>query len=387
MLFRDVMVNSALKSQLISLINSGRVSHAQLFVSQPGNHAFALAVAYAQYLLCSQKTEDGESCGTCESCVKVEKLTHPDLHFYFPTCISKEVKKDPDSEQYAQLFKEYVLRKKYHIEIFDWIQELEGENKQASINVRDCSNILHYNSTQSYQGGHKIYIIWGVERLHHTAAPKLLKTLEEPEKNSLFILLTTQPDKILATIISRTQLVKIPKLTEEAIEKQLIKDYHITEEHASELAFIADGNYNTALQLLNDDGVTQSYVSYTAQLFSSCLALARQAPAAAIQYQNLESTFSEIISKGREYQKRYLLFLSSIVRYALLIKTKNAEHLLKVSATEMELLQRYHSIFTIGNSTKIMAELDKALYHIERNGNSTLIFIDFYIKLSTLINK
>ncbi len=385
MLFRDVMVNEALKNQLVSLINSGRVSHAQLFASQPGSHSFALAVAYAQYLLCIDRNDSGDACGVCESCVKIEKLSHPDLHFYFPTCISKEVKKDPDSAQFAQQFRDYVLQRKYHININDWLQVLEGENKQASINVRDCSQIIHQNSTQSYQGGYKIYILWCVERLHHAASPKLLKTLEEPEKESLFILLTEQPDKVLATILSRTQLVKIPKLTEEAIEASLKKAFQLDAQQAKEVAFVADGNYNTAIELMQDDGITQTYLHHAEVLLQSCAALAKQQGVAQINYLQVTESFHEVIAKGREFQKSYVAFLTKMVRFALLMKSKNVDSLLRVSQHERAFLGKFHHLFTVKNAAKVMQELNKAIFHIERNGNSQLIFTDLYLQLSLLI--
>ncbi|MCL2168175.1 MAG: DNA polymerase III subunit delta, partial [Lentimicrobiaceae bacterium] len=154
MLFKNLLVSQELKSQLLKLVKENRISHAQLFLSQAGTHSFALAVAYAQYICCQDRNED-DSCGLCPSCIKFEKLAHPDLHFVFPNCMTKSVKKEPDSKLFAQEFREFVFSKNYHIDIEDWLSELGGENKQASINIRDCSNIIQQNSVQSYEGGFK----------------------------------------------------------------------------------------------------------------------------------------------------------------------------------------------------------------------------------------
>jgi DNA polymerase-3 subunit delta' len=268
MLFKNVLVDPVLKQRLIALVKENRISHAQLFLSQAGAHSFALAVAYAQYICCSNRQED-DSCGACPSCAKFEKLAHPDLHFVFPNFITKQVKKDPDSRQFAQEFRDFVLAKNYHIDIEDWLSELEGENKQATINIRDCSNIIQQNSIQSYEGGHKIFIFWCLDRLYHAAAPKLLKTLEEPEKNTLFILLTENSDKILPTILSRTQLVKIPPLSKKIIAQQLVTDFSISEQKAADIAEISESNYIKAIKLKENNSELKEMLHKFEALFSS----------------------------------------------------------------------------------------------------------------------
>ncbi|MEG2070717.1 MAG: DNA polymerase III subunit delta, partial [Bacteroidales bacterium] len=252
MLFKDVLVDQALKQQLINLIKEKRISHAQLFLGQAGSHTFALAVAYAQYLCCENRGEN-DSCGVCPSCIKFEKLSHPDFHLIFPNCITKSVKKDPDSKQFSQEFKDFVLEHQYHLDIHDWLDHLGGENKQASINIRDCANIINQNSIRSYEGGYKIYILWMVERLYHAAAPKLLKTLEEPENKTLFILIAESSDKILSTILSRTQLIKLPRLSVETIQKQLVSDFNISSDTAHDIAEISEGNYHKAITLYQNN--------------------------------------------------------------------------------------------------------------------------------------
>jgi len=383
MLFKNVLVSPALKSQLISLVKENRLSHAQLFLSQAGTHSFALAVAYAQYIGCHNRKED-DSCGTCPSCAKFEKLAHPDLHFVFPNCITKKIKKDPDSRQFAQDFRDFVFAKKYHIDVEDWLAELGGENKQATINIRDCSNIIQQNNIQSYEGGYKIFIFWCFDRLYHAAAPKLLKTLEEPEKNTLFILLTEHQDKILSTILSRTQLVKIPPLSQDTIAQQLVHDFGITPQKAADIAEISEGSYVKAINLHENSGELRDMLRKFETLFSSMSALRNYATPQQINFIAVQDVIASIVAVGREEQKNFLRFISRMIRNILMLGAKN-ENLVKATTEEKKIMGFFTRTIALKNAQPILHECNQALYHIERNGNSTLVFTDFYLKVSKLM--
>jgi len=383
MLFKNVLVSPALKNQLVSLVKENRISHAQLFLSSAGTHSFALSVAYAQYICCQDRKED-DSCGVCPSCIKFEKLAHPDLHLIFPNCITKTVKKDPDSRQFAQEFRDFVFSKNYHIDMEEWLFELGGENKQATINIRDCSNIIQQNSIQSYEGGYKIFIFWGLDRLYHAAAPKLLKTLEEPEKNTLFILLTEHPDKILPTILSRTQLVKIPPLEQHVIEQQLVKDFGTTAQKAADIAEISEGNYVKAISLHENSGELREMLRKFEILFSSMSALKNYASPQQVNYFTVQDVIASIVEDGREEQKNFLRFVSRIIRNILMLGTKN-ENLVKATSEEKKIMSFFTKAISLKNAQPILHECNQALYHIERNGNSTLVFTDFYLKVSKLM--
>ena len=383
MLFKNLLVSQELKSQLLKLVKENRISHAQLFLSQAGAHSFALAVAYAQYICCQDRKED-DSCGVCPSCVKFEKLAHPDLHFVFPNCITKSVKKEPDSKQFAQEFREFVFKKNYHIDIEDWLSELGGENKQASINIRDCSNIIQQNSVQSYEGGFKIFILWCLDRLYHAAAPKLLKTLEEPEPNTLFILLTENQDKILPTILSRTQLIKIPPLSSETITQQLIKDFGIPPQKAADIAEISEGSYVKAINLHENSNELKEMLKKFETLFASMSALKNYATPQQINFLTVQDTINSIVDMGREEQKNFLRFVSRMIRNILMLSSKN-EDLVKATTEEKKTMSFFTKSITLKNAHPILKECNDALYHIERNGNSTLIFTDFYLKVSKIM--
>ncbi|MCQ2269897.1 MAG: hypothetical protein MJZ52_01545 [Bacteroidales bacterium] len=379
MLFKDVLVEDSLKKKLIDLVKENRISHAQLFLSQAGSHAFALSVAYAQYICCQNRGED-DSCGVCPSCVKFAKLAHPDLHIIFPNCTTNEVKKDPDYTQFADQFRQFVFQNNYHIDLHDWLIDLGGENKQAYINTRDCSLIVNQNSIKSYEGGYKIFILWMAERLYRDAAPKLLKTLEEPESNTLFVLITENSDKILSTILSRTQLVKIPKLSTSTIQQQLIKDFKLNEQEAQDIALVADGNYNQALRLLNSESDHHQLLEQVNKVLGSIVALSRN-NLSQVAYMDIQDCFKDIIDKGREYQKAFMDAFIRILRNMLMKDFPVS----KCNSAEQNITQTYATVFNLKNVSQVFDECNKAQYHIERNGNSALILTDWYLKVAALI--
>lgn len=385
MQFKDVLVDAAFKQKLVDLAREGRSAHAQFFLAQPGSHALALAVALGQYLCCENPGEH-DSCGECPSCKQFAKLSHPDLHLYFPNCTTKSVKKDPESSLFIKEFRDYVLQNDFHVDINGWLNILEGENKQASINSRDCSDILHHNNTQSHQDGCKVYILWCVDRLYHSAAPKLLKTLEEPESNSVFILISEEPDKILNTILSRTQLVKIPRLTDANLSEKLQQKYpDLSPDEASDIAILADGNYNKAMHIVTDNEDQRVLLQQFEVVFDSVTALAQRKPLVSVQYEQAQTALAEVVASGREYQKQYLQLMLRMLRNILMMNSNNSG-LLKVTHQEQSVLDKYRGFIHL-KQISVMTDLcNEALYHITRNGNSSLIFTDLYFKLVNAFN-
>lgn len=380
MLFKDVMVDEALKRQLVALVDENRISHAQLFLSKGGTHSFALAIAYAQYLCCEDR-HDGDSCGKCHSCVMFEKLQHPDLHLIFPNCIAKDVKKDPDSYQFAQYFREFVFANNYHIDFNNWVQELNSENKEVSINIRDCAKIIQQNSIRSHENGYKIYILWMAEKLHHTAAPKLLKTLEEPENKSLFILIAENSDNILPTILSRTQLVKIPPISASVIKQHLIEEKHIPESAAEDIATIAEGNYIKALELSEEDNEIHHLLTQYNIFMRSVTSYAQKDGLQQVNYLNTQENISKISKEGKEARKQFLRYLLRMCRNELLLNIQIPE-LVNATKEELQCMEEYKSFFTLKNAQALLQDCGKALYHVERNGNFNLIMTDLYFKIA-----
>ena len=266
----------------------------------------------------------------------------------------------------------------------DWLSVLGGENKQATINIRDCSNIIQQNSIQSYEGGYKIFIFWGLDRLYHAAAPKLLKTLEEPEKNTLFILLTENQDKILSTILSRTQLVKIPPLRSDTIAQQLVTDFGIPLQKAADIAEISEGSYVKAINLHQNSNELRDMLKKFETLFSSMSALKNYATPQQINYFAVQDVIASIVDLGREEQKNFIRFISRMIRNILMLGTNN-ETVVKATTEEKKTMSFFTKAITLKNAQPILNECNQALYHIERNGNSVLVFTDFYLKVSRLM--
>ena len=381
MQFKDVLADAALKQKLIDLVRGGRAAHAQFFLAQPGSHALALALAYGQYLCCENPGEH-DSCGECPSCKQFAKLSHPDLHLYFPNCTTKSVKKDSDSSQFLNEFRDFVLKNDFHVDINGWLNVLEGENKQASINIRDCSDILRHNSMRSHQDGYKVYILWCVDRLYHAAAPRLLKTLEEPEPNSVFILISEEPDKILNTILSRTQLVKLPRLSDADIAQKLQATHpDLSPEEASDIAILADGNYNKAMHIVTDNEDQRAILQQFEVVFDSITALAQNKLLTAVQYDQAQASLAEVVAKGREYQKQFLQLMLRMLRNILMMNTNNPQ-MLKLTHQEQSVLDKYRGIINLKQISAMTDLCNEALYHITRNGNTSLILTDLYFKLA-----
>lgn len=382
MLFKDVMVDDSIKERLINLVKNNRVSHAQLFLCSPGNHGFALAVAYAQYLSCQNRGEH-DSCGVCPSCVKFEKLSHPDFHLIFPNVAKNSNDKDYNSQKWLPEFRKYVFDNNYHIHINSWLNKLGGENKQAAINIRDCGNIVEQNSIRAYEGGYKIYLLWMVERLNYAAAPKLLKTLEEPENKTLFILMTENPDKLLSTIKSRTQYIKIPPLPEDTIARQLQQDFNVSEELAQDIASISEGNYVKALSLAKDNDEQEELLRLFETFFNGVMANDGKHPLNQVNFNGVTKAIEKIVKPGREAQKNFILYMERMIRNILLLNTN--ESLVKATREEHALLNTYKSRLNVINATALTQECNKAHYHIERNGNASLVFTDLFLKMSSIL--
>src|ERR1700722_1382566 len=226
MQFSKVIGQDHIKQSMVEAVANGRISHAQLFLGPEGNGALPLAIAYIQYLFCKNRTAT-DSCGACPQCNNINKLGHPDLHFVFPLALSKEVEKSTDV---FPKWKEAFLQNNY-MSLTDWMNFLDAENKQPVIGVGESKDILHQLSLTSYEGSYKVMIVWMAEKMNLVAANKILKILEEPPDKTIFILIT-ESTQLPVTILSRTQITKVPRLMEQEISAALISNYGLTEANA-----------------------------------------------------------------------------------------------------------------------------------------------------------
>src|SRR3954464_2966187 len=274
MLFGNVIGQLNTKAHLLEMVKQNRLSHALLFLGKEGSGALSIALAFAQYMVCDkiqnrQKSAEAalplfglnassqqqtannnqqtDSCGECPSCVKAAKLIHPDVHFSYPV-IPKKSGDKPISTDYITEWREFVKLYPYG-NAFDWLQFIGAENKQGNITAEECNDIIHKLSLKSFESGYKILIMWMPEYLGKEGN-KLLKLIEEPPANTLFILVAENDDQLLPTILSRCQLIKIPSPSSDAIKEALMQKAGAASEIATQIAGIAEGNYREALQLL-----------------------------------------------------------------------------------------------------------------------------------------
>ncbi len=380
MLFRDILGLHHIKKHLTHSADSGRIPHAQLFVGPEGSGTLPAALAYAQYILC--KNSGGENQGGNESCnLKCRAITHPDLHFAFPVATTDSVKSHAVSDHFLTEWRQFLKEDPYG-SLFDWYRYLGIEKKQGQIGVDEAMDIVKKLSLKSFEGGYKIMIIWMAERMNTAASNKLLKLIEEPPKQTIFLLIAEDEEQILQTIRSRCQLLHFPPLPEEAIAQALV-DRGVAREEASHLAHESNGNFNKALELMNKDSEELIFERWFVQWVRSAF----QAKGKKGAIHELILWSEEVARTGRETQKNFLKYCMAVFRQAMLVNY-NAESLaymrIHVDGFQFDKFARFvHE----NNVVRIMDELEKAIYHVERNGNSKIILTDLSIKLTRLLHK
>ncbi|MBQ0148093.1 MAG: DNA polymerase III subunit delta' [Flavobacteriaceae bacterium] len=371
MLWDKTVGQSEIKSKLRQSIKDGRISHAQLFAGPEGSGTLALALAYAQEVLCGQEENN------CH--IKVNNLQHPDLHFSFPFSATENVKK-PTAKLLLKEWRSFIQHNIYG-NLSDWMKHLGIEKKQGAINVDEADEIVKTLSLNSYEGGYKIMIIWMPEMMNTASANKLLKIIEEPPQKTLFLLVTEREDLLLPTITSRCQLVKIPNIETKDIEEYLQKYDSVDNEKAKHIAFIAQGNLREASLLLHN--TSQIFDSY----FVTWVRKAFMAAKTPIVLKDLINWSNDIASWSRDEQKNFLNFCSEIFRQALL-KTYQANDLVNIQINAEGFKWEGFAPFIHGaNIEEILHEINEASYHIERNGNAKFIFLDLSIKLTRLLHR
>lgn len=375
--FSKILGQEYIKNHLTKSADLGRIPHAQLFVGPEGSGTLPMAIAYSRYVLCNTKEGINESCS-----LKFQKLSHPDLHFIYPTVTTEEVKVKPKSIDFITDWRQFVLDNSYG-GLFDWYAKLGVQNKQGEIRVDDAQEILKSLSLKSYEGGHKIMIIWMADKMNIAASNKLLKLLEEPPEKTVFILISENEEDIIQTIRSRCQITHFNGLSEQLIADALIKNKQIEPKTALKIAHQSQGNYNKALHLLNADDEASPFE----QWFVTWVRAAFKAKGNAAAIQDLIEWSEQIAALGRETQKKFLQFCIEMFRQALLLNYEAKELVYIETKVEKFKLENFAPFVNGNNISEIFKELSDAMYHIERNGNAKIILTDLSIKLTRLIHK
>lgn len=372
MRFSAIIGQTGIKKKLIQTVIDQRVSHAQLFFGPEGNEKLALAIAYAQFINCTNRQFPNDpaklpdSCGSCPSCLKYEKLIHPDLHFIFPVATTKKVKSKPKSINFIEEWRSFLLDNAFHVNLLEWHEQIGIENKQGIINAEDCNEIIHTLSYKSYESEYKVMIIWMVERLYHSAAPKILKILEEPPDKTLFLLVAEEPDQIISTIRSRTLQVKIPKLSIEDLSRYLEVTYGCNSREAGILARQSSGNLKLAsgraMKLEEDRSVFSTFRNWM-------LACHRNDITA------LVGIAGELGKIGRENQKNLLNYALSVVQSCGMAGVGH-DSLVNFDGDELKFIKNI-SVFINRDNLAAFTELfNTALYHVERNAHGPTLILD-----------
>ena len=371
MLFSQIVGHEDIKKKLIQSVKENRIAHAQLFLGPEGTGKLALAIAYAQYINCTNKGEN-DSCGVCPSCKKFNTLAHPDLHFVFPNASNKTVKTSPESDLFLTEWREYLTSCDCYASLPNWYNALDIENKQGLINVRDASTIIRKLNLKSYEAEYKVVIIWMAERLNTEASNRLLKLVEEPPEKTLFILVSENQEELLMTIRSRTVLMKIPKLTYNDVSEALVKKFNCNAENAHNAAVLSNGNWILATNYVGNQDEEKIYFTFFQKWMRYCFKF--NAP------ELIDFIANDIKSLGREKQKEFLAYGLNLFHNALFINNGLINNVL-LPEDEKAFLRNFAPFISNNNIDLITELFEESIRQIERNGNAQLIFLDDSFKI------
>lgn len=375
MLFNQIIGQEHIKKHLQTSAENGRIPHAQLFIGKEGSGTLPMAIAYAQFLLCNF-SENKEACN-----LKCSKLQHPDLHFAFPVTTNDSVKKNAVSNLFLEDWRSFIVAQPYG-SLFNWLQHIGVENKQGLISVDEAEAVVKKLKLKSYEGGFKVMIIWMAEKMNISAANKLLKLIEEPPQKTVFLLITENEEQIINTIKSRCQALHFPVLSEQDIANSLSINYRVADNEAAKIAHQAEGNFNKALHLLQNDGNDLVFEEW----FVAWIRTAFRAKGNAAVVQQLISWSETIAKTGRETQKQFLEYCLQFFRQALLLNYRSDQLVFMNPKSGFD-LSKFAPFVHSGNILDIEKELNEAMYHIERNGNAKIILLDLSMKLTRFLHK
>lgn len=394
MQFSDIIGQHSVKNNLVELVQHNRLSHALLFLGKEGSGSLSLALAFAQYVVCEKVNGkntaiqagpslfgdpeppvvklnfQADSCGECAACLKAVAFVHPDIHFSYPTVTKKSGDK-PIATDFITDWREFVKQNSYG-NLYDWIELIkEKENSQGKITAEECNEIIRKLSLKSFESEYKVLIMWMPEMLG-TEGNKLLKLIEEPPPNTLFILVAENEAQVLQTIVSRCQLVKIPALSSKEIEEALIRRNKSEPAVAAQVASVCDGNYREALQLVQH--AEEDWQTLLREWLNSIL---KTGPVAQTKW------VEEVSRLGREKQKQFLRYFNHLLEQA--IHYRIMGNAVAIGEKERDFAERLNKIAGIEQQQAIIEELDKASYYIERNANGKMLFHALTIKLYHII--
>ncbi|MBT3209781.1 MAG: DNA polymerase III subunit delta [Bacteroidetes bacterium] len=374
MQFKEIIGQESIKNRLIRSVEENRVSHSQLFFGPEGSGKLALAVAFAQYISCTNRTEN-DSCGLCLSCRKFQKLVHPDLHFAFPI-FKKKANDEPVCNDFIKEWREIFIENPY-FSLNNWYKKIKIENKQGVIYKKEGNEIIRKLNFKAFESEYKIMIIWLPEKMQNTSVGLLLKIIEEPPPKTLFVLVSENTDQIIKTILSRTQLIKIPKIDDSSLLQKLKSKFEVDENKLSNILHLANGNYTKALSLFEENEENKFNLEQFIALFRMCYTK---------EMLKIDSWVDEIASIGREKQLSFLKYSLKMIRENFILNF-NKPKINYLTNEENDFSAKFSPFINNDNISEINDQINNTHFHIERNGNAKIIFFDLAVQLAILIKK
>ncbi len=375
MLFNDIAGNSGVKNNLVQQVKNQRVSHAQLFFGPEGSGCLPMAIAFAQYLSCNNKGEH-DSCGVCPSCLKFEKLAHPDFHIIFPVNTTASVKKDPVSDDFMAEWRNNVLENPF-LSLYDWLRSLGIENKQGNISTEEGASLIRKLSLTAYEGAYKMVLIWMAESMNNSTANKLLKILEEPPEKTIFLLVAETPDLLLGTIRSRTHAIRFSPINDNEIITYLLRETNLDENMARQITTVSEGNLNLALKLSVQEELLKRDVDVFLDWMRICFR---------INMPKILGWVDRMAEQGRENQKNFLIHTIKLLRQTLMMNLQLPD-LVKLHPVHKDSLQKFSPFIHQYNIDDLLETFNQAHYSLERNANAKILFLNLSFRISTLLNR
>lgn len=380
MRFADITGQEDLKRHLVQSVDAGRISHAQLFTGQAGAGALALAVAYVQYLCCRHR-RGGDSCGECPDCKQIAALAHPDLHLVFP--VNKQGKKSGEvmrSDEFLPLFRGLFAERGGYFSAQDWYDRLDlGKTLKGMIAAREADDIIRKLSFKSFEADYKTMLIWLPEAMNEEAANKILKILEEPWEKTLFVLVSERPDLLLPTILSRTQEVVVPRLTDEEVRAELERRGERDPEKIRTFTRLAAGDLIELEHLLRGEGDELRKDDF--EFFCSLMRLSYND-----KHLELMAWAEEVAQLSREQQRAFLTNAVRLLRESYLLHAGLGE-ISCLWGEEAKFCRNFAPFIGNQNIESLVAEAESAMAQIRQNGNPTIVFTHFALSVSKMIKK
>ncbi|WAC10425.1 DNA polymerase III subunit [Dyadobacter pollutisoli] len=371
MLFKDIPGLEDIKSTLRRSVQNSHLAHAQLFDYPTGGGGLAMALAFSTYINCENRNEL-DACGVCASCAKMSKLVHPDFHFIFPIATSKKID-GKTSEAFLPLWRSFLIESPYRV-LPEWLDHISAENKQGNISVEEARGILRKLSVKAYEGEYKILLIWKPDIMNAASSNAILKILEEPPEKTLFLLVSDQSDKLLTTIISRTQRITVPAFSDQEVRSYL-KQHDVTETAANQIAYLCDGNLSEALKLVQETEDDRS--AWFAAWMRSCYKF---------DISHLVKLADGYDVMNKEKQKGMLEYSLKLFR-DMLVWSHGAGELLRVPQEELTFVQNFSKTVNFESLEKMIEEVNVAYYHIERNVRAKMVFLDLSLTVAQFFQR